>query len=56
MISPLSKTRPSGVRMFQDAPFFHSDSWVVPTQYFFVNSGLVSASHSFSEVVRIQMT
>src|ERR1700677_5012420 len=40
--SPASATRPSAKIIFQLAPGFHSDSWRMPNQYFWVNSGLVS--------------
>jgi len=34
-------------------PTFQSDSWVVSAQYWRVNSGSISARHSFSAVVRM---
>ena len=52
----MSHMRPSGVLMFQEAPRFHSEVCVVPTQYIRVNSGLVSVSHTFSAVERMQVT
>ena len=52
-ISPVSPTRPSGKTSFHAPPAFHSASGRAPRQYFSANSGLVSADHRRSGVVRI---
>ena len=43
--------RPSGWTSFQEPPFFHSASGVMPSQYCLAKSELVSADQSRSGVV-----
>jgi hypothetical protein len=52
-ISPVSATRPPGKTSFQGDPAFQSVSMFMPNQYFSMNSGVVSAAHNFSGVVRM---
>ena len=49
----VSPTRPSGIMIRHGAPGFHSHSCHVSAQYWRVNSGSISACHSFSGVVRM---
>jgi hypothetical protein len=47
---------PSGLTIFQGEPFFQPHSTVVSNQYWRMNCGSVSASHSFAGVVRMKVT
>ncbi len=55
-ISPVSVRVPSGLAIFQGEPCFQSHSMFVPNQYWRMNCGWVSASHSLAGVARMKVT
>src|SRR5271156_913735 len=50
---PIIQTSFSGLRCCHSEPFFQSETFANPPQYWRVNSGWVIASHNFFDVVRM---